>query len=106
MDFSVSNMCRGLGMLVGEAAHQADKLYEGTKEVVDSSWEDIKSIPDAIVEGYDEELFTADQKEEVKTKVIKTAVEIKEVIVDKVQEVQERVSKKFTTTPINNDVEA
>ena len=93
--FGISDIFKGIGQVVGETVHQADKLYEGTKEVLDDSWEDIKKIPDALSEGYDEELFTAEEKEEIATTVKETSAEVVEVVKDKAEEVKEAATSKF-----------
>ena len=44
-----SFIAKSIGQVLGEAAHQADKLVD-----------DILNIPTALAEGYREEIFTAD----------------------------------------------
>jgi len=74
--FSISSIAKGIGQVFGEAAHQADKLYEGTKQLADDSWEDIKAVPDALKEGYDEELFSSDAQVAPKEAEIPSTIEV------------------------------
>lgn len=54
-----------MSRIVGEAVHQLDNVYEGTKAAAESIYEDIKKIPDACEKGYTEELFPISKEPEV-----------------------------------------
>jgi len=94
-----------LGQVSGEIAHQSGKAYDAVADEVIEIKDAVVNSGDTLSKGYDEELFTADQKEVIKDIVVETATTIKEVIVEKGEEVQEKVNKKFTTKPLN-DVDA
>lgn len=53
----ISDTFKFAGKLIGESVHQVDELYEGTKNVVVTVATDISNIPQAIIDGYNEELF-------------------------------------------------
>jgi len=101
--FSISSIAKGVGQVFGEAVHQADKLYEGTKQLADDSWEDIKAIPDAIKEGYDEELFSSDAQVAPKEAETHSTIEVvdngdntESAVVDSEVVTTEQKPKKFT----------
>ena len=53
----ISDTFKFAAKIVGESVHQVDELYEGTKNVVVTVATDISNIPQAIIDGYNEELF-------------------------------------------------
>ena len=53
----ISDTFKFAGRLIGESVHQVDELYEGTKNVVVTVATDISNIPQAIIDGYNEELL-------------------------------------------------
>lgn len=91
-----------LGQIGGEIAHQTGKAYDAVADEAVELKDAVVNSGDTLSKGYDEELFTADQKENVKEVVAETV----EAIKDKVEEAKEKIPKKFTTTPLNDDVES
>jgi len=87
MDFSLSKIAKGFGMLVGETVHQLDEAYEGTKNIGEACIEDIKKVPDAVMQGYDEELFTPKQVEGAKEKVKEVVNSAVETTKEKIEEI-------------------
>ena len=53
----ISDTFKFAAKIIGESVHQVDELYEGTKNVVVTVATDISNIPQAIIDGYNEELF-------------------------------------------------
>ena len=62
-----SFIAKSIGQVLGEAAHQADKLVD-----------DIMNIPTALAEGYREEIFTADAPKTTEV-TIKTEATFEEI---------------------------
>ena len=53
----ISDTFKFAAKIVGESVHQTGELVEGTFNVVKTVATDISNIPQAIIDGYNEELF-------------------------------------------------
>lgn len=58
----ITSTVKFFGQLFGETVHQSGKAIDATIELASETADDVMSIPDTFMQGYDEELFESDEQ--------------------------------------------
>lgn len=67
LDTIFSSTFKFVGQVIGETVHQTGNLVNATIDGTGTVLKDISNIPQAIIDGYNEELFTSSEEQPTET---------------------------------------